>query len=130
MAVARVSVLVISLVERGETLGLEAGAGRVALPSLVGLVSFADSGADVLLELLAGLRQGCQVVLNSRLQEAVIHQARRSRGVKLEVHVEDVLRVVELCRIHLVLLLHRLVPPATPPGGACLIPLGILLGLL
>ena len=73
MAVARVSGLVIRLVERGETLGLEAGAGRVAFPSLVGLVPLADSGADVLLELLAGLRQGCQVVLNRRLQEAVIY---------------------------------------------------------
>jgi hypothetical protein len=38
--------------------------------------------------------------------------------------------VVELSRIHLVLLLHWLVPSATPPGGARLIPLGILLGLL
>lgn len=130
MPVARISVLIIRLVERGETLGLQAGAGRVPLPSLVGLVPLAYSGADVLLELLTGLRQGCQVVLNSRLQEAVINQARGRRGVKLEVHVEDVLRVVELSRIHLVLLLHWLVPPAAPPGGARLIPLGILLGLL
>jgi hypothetical protein len=38
--------------------------------------------------------------------------------------------VVELSRIHLILLLHRLVPSATPPGCARLIPLGVLLGLL
>lgn len=38
--------------------------------------------------------------------------------------------MVELSRIHLILLLHRLVPPATPPGCARLIPLGVLLGLL
>lgn len=96
MPVASISLLVIWLVERGETLGLQAGAGRVPLPSLVGLVPLANSGADVLLELLTGLRQGCQVVLYSRLQEAVIDQTRGSRSVKLEVHIEDVLRVVEL----------------------------------
>ena len=38
--------------------------------------------------------------------------------------------MVELSRIHLILLLHRLVPSATPPGCTRLIPLSVLLGLL
>ena len=56
MPVAGISLLFIKLVERGEALGLEAGAGRAPFTSLVRLIPLAYCGADVLLELLTGLR--------------------------------------------------------------------------
>ena len=109
-----------SALESGrKTLRLHAGTRR-ALAPLIRILSITYRGADVLFELLTGLCKRSKVVLNSWLQETVIDDSRGSRGVELEVDVKNIFWVVELCRVHLILLLARKVAPSTPSRAAIL----------